>query len=184
MNMIQQYMYISIKLVGWCLCVQWLLQVFRPRTPPEAVDLACKLLDYTPNSRISPLQACAHSFFDELRDPNGKLPNGRPFPALFNFTQEGLYLILTFIKSYNVQCLQCYTKNISLRTDAFIESGHDRYKIPSPTYRHTQHVKSWFVLTELMVDTSLNDKLIPPHARGQTASARASSTTVNGAQAV
>lgn len=41
-----------------------------------------------------------------------------------------------------------------------------------------------FVFTELMVDTSLNDKLIPPHARGQTASARASSTTVNGAQAV
>ncbi|KAF6030676.1 sgg [Bugula neritina] len=96
-------------------------KVFRPRTPPEAVDLACKLLDYTPNSRISPLQACAHSFFDELREPNGKLPSGRPFPPLFNFTQE-----------------------------------------------------------ELMVDTSLNNKLIPAHVRSQ----GSSSPTVNGAQAV
>ena len=74
-----------------------ILKVFRPRTPPEAVDLACKLLDYTPNSRISPLQACSHAFFDELREPNGKLPNGRPFPPLFNFTQEGKYCIFSFV---------------------------------------------------------------------------------------
>lgn len=34
------------------------------------------------------LEACAHSFFDELREPHARLPNGRPFPPLFNFKQE------------------------------------------------------------------------------------------------
>lgn len=34
------------------------------------------------------LEACAHPFFDELREPNARLPNGRAFPPLFNFKQE------------------------------------------------------------------------------------------------
>jgi len=34
------------------------------------------------------LEACAHPFFDELREPNAHLPDGRPFPPLFNFKQE------------------------------------------------------------------------------------------------
>ncbi|PSN38192.1 hypothetical protein C0J52_15051 [Blattella germanica] len=50
-------------------------QVFRARTPPEAIDLVSRLLEYTPSSRISPLQACAHTFFDELRETNTRLPN-------------------------------------------------------------------------------------------------------------
>lgn len=64
-------------------------QVFRPRTPPEAIALCSRLLEYTPTARLTPLEACAHSFFDELRDPNVKLPNGRDKPALFNFTTQG-----------------------------------------------------------------------------------------------
>ncbi|MEE6514967.1 hypothetical protein FKM82_023435 [Ascaphus truei] len=66
------------------------LQVFRARTPPEAIALCSRLLEYTPTARLTPLGACAHSFFDELRDPNPKLPNGREFPALFNFTTQEL----------------------------------------------------------------------------------------------
>ncbi|XP_073433070.1 glycogen synthase kinase-3 beta isoform X1 [Dendrobates tinctorius] len=66
------------------------LQVFRARTPPEAIALCSRLLEYTPTARLTPLDACAHSFFDELRDPNPKLPNGREFPALFNFTTQEL----------------------------------------------------------------------------------------------
>lgn len=66
------------------------LQVFRPRTPPEAIALCSRLLEYTPTARLTPLEACAHSFFDELRDPNIKLPNGREKPSLFNFTTQGL----------------------------------------------------------------------------------------------
>lgn len=47
-----------------------------------------KLLVYTPDRRITPMQSCAHIFFDELRDPNTRLPNGRPLPPLFDFTPE------------------------------------------------------------------------------------------------
>ncbi|XP_014277983.1 glycogen synthase kinase-3 beta isoform X6 [Halyomorpha halys] len=65
-------------------------KVFRARTPPEAIELVSRLLEYTPSSRISPLQACAHPFFDELRDPTTCLPLGRPLPPLFNFTEQEL----------------------------------------------------------------------------------------------
>ena len=66
------------------------MQVFRARTSPEAIDLVSRLLEYTPSARISPLQACAHSFFDELREAGTKLPNGRDLPQLFNFTEQEL----------------------------------------------------------------------------------------------
>merc|ERR1719414_1330515 len=65
-------------------------KVFRARTSPEAIDLVSRLLEYTPSARITPLQACAHTFFDELREPGTKLPHGRDLPALFNFTQSEL----------------------------------------------------------------------------------------------
>jgi len=65
-------------------------KVFRARTSPEAIDLVSRLLEYTPNARITPLQACAHTLFDELREPGLKLPSGREAPALFNFTEHEL----------------------------------------------------------------------------------------------
>lgn len=65
-------------------------KVFRARTSPEAIDLVSRLLEYTPSARITPLQACAHTYFDELRDPATKLPNGRDLPPLFNFTEAEL----------------------------------------------------------------------------------------------
>jgi glycogen synthase kinase 3 beta len=64
-------------------------QVFRPRTPHEAIDLVSQLLEYTPSKRFAPLDACAHVFFDELRDPNTRLHRGGDLPPLFNFTQHG-----------------------------------------------------------------------------------------------
>lgn len=64
-------------------------QVFRQRTPEDAINLVSRLLEYTPGARISPLQACTHKFFDELRDPNTRLPNNRDLPPLFNFTELG-----------------------------------------------------------------------------------------------
>merc|ERR1711997_300013 len=65
-------------------------KVFRARTSPEAIDLVSRLLEYTPSARITPLQACAHTYFDELREPGTKLPNGRDLPPLFNFTDAEL----------------------------------------------------------------------------------------------
>ena len=63
-------------------------KVFKPRTPPEAIDLVNCLLEYTPGNRTPPLDACAHAFFDELRDPATRLPNGKELPQLFNFTAQ------------------------------------------------------------------------------------------------
>jgi serine/threonine protein kinase len=51
------------------------------------LDLISKLLQYSPNLRFIPMEAIAHPFFDELRDPETKLPSGNPLPELFNFTQ-------------------------------------------------------------------------------------------------
>ncbi|KAJ6839112.1 shaggy-related protein kinase alpha-like [Iris pallida] len=65
-------------------------KVFHKRVPEEAVDLISRLLQYSPKLRSTALEACAHPFFDELRDPNACLPNGRPLPPLFNFTPQEL----------------------------------------------------------------------------------------------
>ncbi|KAK4406853.1 Phosphoribosylamine--glycine ligase, chloroplastic [Sesamum angolense] len=64
-------------------------KVFQKRLPPEAVDLVCRFFQYSPNLRCTALEACIHPFFDELRDPNTRLPNGRPLPPLFNFKPQG-----------------------------------------------------------------------------------------------
>ncbi|RYR16808.1 hypothetical protein Ahy_B03g061693 isoform C [Arachis hypogaea] len=63
-------------------------KIFHKKMPPEAIDLTSRLLQYSPSLRCTALEACAHPFFDELREPNARLPNGRPFPPLFNFKQE------------------------------------------------------------------------------------------------
>ncbi|RDY04939.1 Shaggy-related protein kinase eta, partial [Mucuna pruriens] len=63
-------------------------QIFHEKMPPEAIDLTARLLQYSPGLRCTALEACAHPFFDELREPDAHLPNGRPFPPLFNFKQE------------------------------------------------------------------------------------------------
>ncbi|PIO75008.1 kinase domain protein [Teladorsagia circumcincta] len=57
-------------------------KVFRASTPQEAIDLISTIIEYTPNARPTPQQACLHAFFDELRMPETKLPSGRPLPPL------------------------------------------------------------------------------------------------------
>lgn len=73
--------------------------MFKPRTPPEAIALCSRLLEYTPVTRLSPLEACAHAFFEELRQPNTRLPSGRELPLLFNFSPVGK---LTLTHSINI----------------------------------------------------------------------------------
>lgn len=65
-------------------------KIFDKRMPPEAVDLVSRLLQYSPNLRSTALEALAHPFFNELRDQNTRLPNGRTLPPLFNFKQHEL----------------------------------------------------------------------------------------------
>ncbi|KAI5674867.1 hypothetical protein M9H77_05817 [Catharanthus roseus] len=63
-------------------------KIFHKRTPPEAVDLVSRLLQYSPNLRYSALEALIHPFFDDLRDAKTRLPNGRLLPPLFNFKPQ------------------------------------------------------------------------------------------------
>jgi glycogen synthase kinase 3 beta len=65
-------------------------KVFRPRTAPEAIDLVAKLLEYMPGARLSAVEAMVHPFFDELRVEGARMPNGKEFPRLFDFTREEL----------------------------------------------------------------------------------------------
>ncbi|MGH0180596.1 UNVERIFIED_CONTAM: hypothetical protein FKN15_004592 [Acipenser sinensis] len=75
-------------------------KVFKPRTPPEAIALCSRLLEYTPVTRLSPLEACAHTFFDELRDPGTRLSSGRDLPHLFNFSAVGCRTFFTRYVSF------------------------------------------------------------------------------------
>jgi len=72
-------------------------KVFR-KASPDAIDLISRLLEYTPTQRLSAIEALTHPFFEELRDPNTKLPDSRgiapgtlrDLPPLFNFTRHEL----------------------------------------------------------------------------------------------
>jgi glycogen synthase kinase 3 beta len=75
-----------------------LKQVFR-KADQNAIDLISKLLEYTPTQRLSAIEAMVHPFFDEIRDPNTRLPdsrhqNGGPrdLPALFDFSHHGTFI--------------------------------------------------------------------------------------------
>ncbi|KAK3164186.1 hypothetical protein QOZ80_1AG0013890 [Eleusine coracana subsp. coracana] len=65
-------------------------KIFHKRMPSEAVDLVSRLLQYSPNLRCTALEALIHPFFNELRDLNTRLPNGRSLPQLFNFKPNEL----------------------------------------------------------------------------------------------
>ena len=67
--------------------------VFKLNTPPEAIDLVTKLLVYIPDKRSKAIEACAHSFFDDLRDPNTLVSDGSRIDSkMFVFTPEELSL--------------------------------------------------------------------------------------------
>mmetsp|Transcript_18701 Transcript_18701/g.55488 ORF Transcript_18701/g.55488 Transcript_18701/m.55488 type:complete len:379 (-) Transcript_18701:300-1436(-) len=67
-------------------------KVFRPRTPPDAIELVSSFLRYAPDTRAKPLDGCAMPFFDELRAPDLCIPpSNRPPPPLFDFKPQELF---------------------------------------------------------------------------------------------
>ncbi|KAJ3337350.1 regulator of ime2 [Gonapodya sp. JEL0774] len=75
-----EYKFPQIKACAWT-------KVFRNRpTTPEALDLLSKLLEYTPITRYTAMDALVHPFFDELRQAGTKMPSGRDLPPLFDFS--------------------------------------------------------------------------------------------------
>jgi len=78
-----EFKFPMIKAIPW-------QKIFKNKNmPDDYIDLISKLLVYEPNLRLKPLRALMHPFFDELRNPNTRLPNGDPIPKeLFSFTKE------------------------------------------------------------------------------------------------
>lgn len=52
------------------------------------------MLLYDPQQRITAIEALCHPFFDEIRDPNTRLPNDQPLPPVLNFSRHGEWLLL------------------------------------------------------------------------------------------
>lgn len=106
--------------LGGAFGTNYLFKVFR-KASLDAIDLISKLLEYTPSQRLSAVEAMCHSFFDELRDPNTKLPDSRnvngpirDLPPLFNFTRHGIYPLWSYsytprIKSNSLNRTFCCT---------------------------------------------------------------------------
>ncbi|KAL0578457.1 glycogen synthase kinase 3 [Marasmius crinis-equi] len=104
-------------------------KVFRPRTAPEAIDLVAKLLEYTPGARLSAIEAMVHPLFDELRAEGARMPNGKEFPPLFNFTREELSVRPDLMRRLvPPHCeAELASRNISL--DNFVPIPLDQMKI-------------------------------------------------------
>ena len=62
------------------------------------MDLIDKMLMFSPEKRTKPLYLLGHPFFDDLRDKNTKLENGRNLPDLFNFNKTEMKIDAKFIK--------------------------------------------------------------------------------------
>lgn len=54
------------------------------------------ILQYNPLARPSASETLVHPFFDELRNPDTKMPTGKDLPPLFNFSIGGL-LFFVFV---------------------------------------------------------------------------------------
>jgi len=80
-----QYFSFSFPTIGPC---SW-STVFRKGVGPEFTSLLSDFLQYEPERRARPLEACSHSCFDSLRDEHARCPDGQPLPPdLFNLTQR------------------------------------------------------------------------------------------------
>ena len=74
-------------------------KVFKGKNmPKEFFDLIDKMLIFSPEKRTKPIFLLGHPFFDELRDKNTKLENGKNLPDLFNFNKTEMKIAPKFIK--------------------------------------------------------------------------------------
>ncbi|KAJ7063066.1 kinase-like domain-containing protein [Mycena amicta] len=97
-------------------------KVFRPRTAPEAIDLVSKLLEYTPSARLSAVEAM-------LRTEGARMPNGKPFPPLFDFTREELSVRPDLIRRLVPPHCEPELATRGLVLDSFVPIPLDELKI-------------------------------------------------------
>ena len=68
-------------------------RIFDTQTPAVAIALTSEMLYYVPTKRVKAIEACTHEFFNDIRDPATRLPDGKPLDVnLFRLTQEELAL--------------------------------------------------------------------------------------------
>jgi glycogen synthase kinase 3 beta len=68
--------------------VSWANVFKNKNNDPLYIDLVSKLLVYEPETRLSPYKALCHPYFDDLRNSDIKLPNGKALPQhIFQFKQ-------------------------------------------------------------------------------------------------
>ena len=72
--------------------------IFRPDTTARADGLGTPRSADPRQARLTAVEALCHPFFDELREEDVILSNGRPMPDLFNFTREELSVRPDLIK--------------------------------------------------------------------------------------
>ncbi|KAI5105922.1 glycogen synthase kinase-3 alpha [Silurus meridionalis] len=147
-------------------------KVFKPRTPPEAISLCSRLLEYTPVTRLSPLEACAHAFFDELRQPNARLPSSRELPMLFNFSPVVGKELNNFEERARSPMEELSIDRNRLNKEPAWKCK--RLKVATDNeepYHEALMLEQDIILcirSKLSIQPQLNSSLIPPHARSQT----------------
>jgi len=104
-------------------------KVFRPRTSPEAIDLVSRLLEYTPASRLTDIEAMCHPFFDELRAEGTRMPNNRDMPRLFDFTREELSIRPDLIRTLVPPHLEPELRSRGIQLDSFVPIPLDQLRI-------------------------------------------------------
>jgi len=63
---------------------------------PLLLDLLSKILIYNPKERLKPMEAIAHSYFDDLRQQSFQNQECK-IPDLFNFTQGIIFFSLLLL---------------------------------------------------------------------------------------
>ncbi|KAI7854764.1 kinase-like domain-containing protein [Circinella umbellata] len=99
--------------------------------PEAAVDLITQMLQYHPQHRISAIEALCHPFFDPLRDPTARLPNGEPLPPLFNFSKHELSIRPDLIRRLVPPFYEQELFNHGIDIHHFEPLPADQLKIPS-----------------------------------------------------
>jgi len=87
-----QFQFPQVKPLPWGTVFRSIQYKSQP-VPDSALDLLQSMLVFHPDMRTKPFAALGHKFFNQLREPDTRLPNGQDLPSLWNFTEEEKALI-------------------------------------------------------------------------------------------
>jgi glycogen synthase kinase 3 beta len=119
-------------------------KVFRSRSVPQnAIDFVAYLLQYDPKLRPSGLQSCAHSFFDEIRNPNFSISYDKPLPDCFNFSREELSVMESSLRKKLIPEWIQFGRKPEVRPDEKVEKIESVFRRASPEEK-VEKVESMF----------------------------------------